>query len=129
MTVEEAFAKAEEQLSHCIYLAETSTKPGIAKINSNKAGWLSCILHYAKKALRDLEERENPKQLTLEEMLNMNAPVWLSCFMLDGSGGYWCICQEGSITCPSGLCYDVRDIPTWKFYRYQPKGNDPCSKS
>lgn len=64
MTVEEAFAKAEEQLSHCIYLSETSTKPGIVKINSNKAGWLAVLLFYAKKGLRDQQE---PKWIPVSE--------------------------------------------------------------
>lgn len=79
-------------------------------------------LNMAIAALQDQEEREYPKQLTIEEMLNMDAPVWVSCFTLDGKHGYWCICREGIITCPSGVCYDVRDIPLWKFYRYQLKG-------
>lgn len=122
MTIEEAIKKAEKQLSQYSYTAETTTYPGIKEINRTNATWLSMILHYAKKALRDQEERENQKQLTIEELLNMDAPVWLSTFVLDGKGGFWCICQKGIIICPSGSCFDVREIPNWKFYRYQPKG-------
>lgn len=66
MTVEEALAKAEEQLSHCIYLSETSTKPGIVKINSNKAKWLSVLLFYAKKGLRYHQE---PKWIPVTKRL------------------------------------------------------------
>ena len=64
MTVEEAFAKAEEHLSRCIYLCETSTNPGIVKINSNKAGWIGCLLFYAKKGFRDQQE---PKWIPTSE--------------------------------------------------------------
>ena len=56
MTVEEAFAKAEARLSICNYLSETSTKPGIVKINSNEAEWLGVLLAYAKIGLRDQGE-------------------------------------------------------------------------
>lgn len=49
MTVEEAFAKAEERLAKCTYLCETSNNPGIVKINSNEAEWLAVILSYARR--------------------------------------------------------------------------------
>lgn len=73
MTVEEAFAKAEEQLSHCIYLCETSTKPGIVKINGNKAEWLCVILFYAKKGLRDQQE---PKWIPAEQPPHFTPNRW-----------------------------------------------------
>lgn len=121
MTVEEALAKAEEQLSHCIYLSETSTKPGIVKINSNKAKWLSVLLFYAKKAIKDQEERENPKRLTIEELKSLNAPVWLSCCTLGSDHGYWCLCDHGIIMCPSGQCYDAYEVQHWELYLHEPK--------
>ena len=87
----------------------------------NKLRTLIDTLKLSLAALQDQEEREHPKQLTIEEMLNMDAPVWVSCYTHDGKNGYWCICQEGTIICPTGICFDVRDIPTWNFYRHQLK--------
>ena len=126
MTNEEAIKKAENQLSQFIYIAETSPHPGIAKINSNKAEWLCRVLHYARKGLRDQEERKNPKRLTVEELTERDDPVWVSCKTLEGTDGYWCLCNKGVIICPSGQCFDVRDIPHWMFYGGRV---ELCSKS
>lgn len=79
----------------------------------------------ALQALQEKEERENPKPLTLEELMERDDPVWVSCKTLEGTDGYWCLCQKGVIICPSGQSYYVRDIPHWKFYR---RRVELCSK-
>ena len=121
MTVEEAFAKAEKRLSSFNYVYEVTTKPGIRKIYGEFSEWLSVILFYAKKAIKDQEERENPKRLTIDELKSINAPVWVSCFTLEGDPGYWCLCRKGIIICPSGQSFDAEEIPNWKFYLHKPK--------
>lgn len=70
----------------------------------------------ALQALREKEERENPKRLTIEELMERVDPVWVSCKTLEGTGGYWCLCDKGVIVCPSGMYFDVRDIPHWMFF-------------
>ena len=72
-------------------------------------------------ALRDQEERENPERLTIEELKERDCPVWCSCNTWDGKNGFWCICNNGYITAPSGRCFAVEEIPQWKFYRYKRK--------
>lgn len=90
-------------------------------MNSNMGSWLSQILYYAKKAVKDQEERENPVRLTIEELKGMDCPVWCSCNTFDGKNGFWCICNNGYITAPSGNCFVAEEIPQWKFYRYKKK--------
>lgn len=75
----------------------------------------------ALKSLCEKKERQNPKRLTIEELKSIDAPVWVSCLTLEGDPGYWCLCQKGSIVCPSGQCFDAADIPHWKFYLHKPK--------
>ena len=125
MTVEEAFAKAEEHLDRCDYLCETSTKPGIVKINANKAEWLRVLLYHARQnqqthpkrlTIEELMEGDDPNRLTVEELMERDDPVWVSCMTLEGTDGYWCLCNKGVIICPSGLSFDVRDIPDWAFF-------------
>ena len=72
-------------------------------------------------ALREQEERENPDRLTIEQMKSMDCPVWVSCKTLEGENGYWCLCKNGVIICPSGRSFDVKEIPHWEFYRYERK--------
>ncbi|EGC8431306.1 hypothetical protein H9185_001185 [Listeria monocytogenes] len=72
-------------------------------------------------ALQDQYSRENSRQLTIEDLKRINAPVWLSCFTLEGDPGYWCLCQKGIIICPSGQSFNAEEIPHWKFYIHKPK--------
>ena len=72
-------------------------------------------------ALREQEERENPKPLTLDELRKMDAPVWCLCKPIEGGNGFWCLCKKGKIITPSGVCYDVKEIPHWVFLRNKPK--------
>ena len=73
-------------------------------------------------ALKEQEERENPKRLTVEELAMMNAPVWCSCKTIEGTDGFWCLCQNGFIISPSGGCFKTKEIPHWELYRFPPKG-------
>lgn len=67
-------------------------------------------------ALQDRFARENTRPLTVEELIERDDPVWVSCKTLEGTDGYWCLCNKGVIICPSGQSFDVRDIPHWMFY-------------
>lgn len=67
-------------------------------------------------------ERENPKPLTLDELRKMDwEPVWCLCKPIDGGNGFWCICKKGTIIPPSGVRFDVKEIPNWVFLRSKPK--------
>ena len=55
--------------------------------------------------------------LTLEELREMDEPVWGACKPIEGGNGYWCLCQHGHIITPAGSIYDVKEIPHWVFYR------------
>lgn len=76
----------------------------------------------ALQALQEKEEREHPKRLTIEELNEMDNPVWVSCKTWDGKDGYWCYCNKGIIICPSRQSFRAEEIPSWKFYRHKPKG-------
>lgn len=56
--------------------------------------------------------------LSIEELKSMKAPVWCQCKTIEGANGYWCLCDNGVIICPSGQSFDVEEIPTWVFLRY-----------
>ena len=43
-------------------------------------------------------------------------PVWCSCRTMDGADGFWCLCDKGIITAPSGQSFSVDEIPDWKLY-------------
>lgn len=58
--------------------------------------------------------------LTLEELRDMCEPVWVSVPGLK-SGGYWCLCKNGTIIPPSCNEFRSSDIPNWVFYRRPPK--------
>ena len=62
--------------------------------------------------------------LTLDELREMDEPVWCSCKPIEGGNGYWCLCKHGCIVTPSGNSYDVGEIPHWVFYRRPPEGDE-----
>ena len=62
--------------------------------------------------------------LTLEELREMDEPVWVACKPIEGGNGYWCLCQHGHIITPEGSIYNVKEIPHWVFYRRPPEGED-----
>ena len=62
--------------------------------------------------------------LTLEQLRQMDGPVWVACKPIEGGNGYWCLCQCGHIITPAGSIFDVKEIPHWVFYRRPPEGEE-----
>lgn len=58
--------------------------------------------------------------LTLEELREMEGPVWVVVYNLP-QGGYYCLCNKGVITAPSGRVFDCGDIPDWTFLLRKPE--------
>lgn len=59
--------------------------------------------------------------LTLDDLREMDAPVWCSCKPIEGGNGYWCLCRYGYITTPGRTFFEVGEIPHWVFYRRPPE--------
>ena len=72
-------------------------------------------------ALREKQERENPKRLTEAELLRLAGPVWCQCKPLEGGTGFWCLCHKGYIIAPSGQTFHIKDIPHWRLFKHKPK--------
>lgn len=70
--------------------------------------------------LRTHPDNQPNEPLTLEELRDMCEPVWVSVPGLK-SGGYWCLCKNGTIIPPSCNEFRSSDIPNWVFYRRPPK--------
>ena len=60
--------------------------------------------------------------LTIEQLMEMDEPVWCACEPIEGGNGYWCLCRHGHITTPAGSFYEVEEIPHWTLYRRPPEG-------
>ena len=60
--------------------------------------------------------------LNIEQLREMDGPVWVACKPIGGGNGYWCLCQRGHIITPAGSIFDVKEIPHWVFYRRPPEG-------
>lgn len=60
--------------------------------------------------------------LSIEQLREMDGPVWVACKPIEGGNGYWCLCQRGHIITPAGSIFDVKEIPHWVFYRRPPEG-------
>ena len=75
--------------------------------------------------MASLAETTPPNEaLTIEELREMDEPVWVACKPIEGGDGYWCLCQHGHIITPAGSIYDVKEIPHWVFYRRPPEGEE-----
>ena len=75
--------------------------------------------------MASLAETPPPNEaLTIEELREMDEPVWVACKPIEGGDGYWCLCQHGHIITPAGSIYDVKEIPHWVFYRRPPEGEE-----
>lgn len=74
-----------------------------------------------RKARERIRELEGSKCLTVDEILGREDPVWVSCKTLEGTDGYWCLCDKGTIICPSGVSFNIKEIPYWPFYSNKPK--------
>ena len=64
--------------------------------------------------------REVNKALTLDELSERNAPVFLPIKDFP-NGGYWCLCENGYIIPPSGHGFMAKDRPNWVFYSQKPE--------
>lgn len=62
--------------------------------------------------------------LSIEQLREMDGPVWVACKPIEGGNGYWCLCQRGHIITPAGSIFDVKEIPHWVFYRRPPEGEE-----
>ena len=71
---------------------------------------------------KEWQSNESNEPLTLEELREMDEPVWAACKPIEGGNGYWCLCQHGHIITPAGSIYNVKEIPHWVFYRRPPEG-------
>ena len=72
-------------------------------------------------ALRQQERfGETNKSLTLDELIERNAPVFLPIKYFP-NGGYWCLCQNGYIIPPSGYGFMAKERPNWVFYSQKPE--------
>ena len=85
---------------------------------------LSALVHRLETELKseilsaaELRARMANEPLTLEQLREMDEPVWVACKPIEGGNGYWCLCQHGHIITPAGSIYDVKEIPHWVFYR------------
>lgn len=68
--------------------------------------------------------RDQPNDpMTMKQLYEMDEPVWVECGAtpFTPNGGYYCLCQFGKITTPSGSQFDIEEIPHWKFYRRKPE--------
>lgn len=88
--------------------------------NEVMGGVLFNTAQEAADALPTLPQPSN-EALTLEELREMDEPVWCSCKPIEGGNGYWCLCRYGKIVTPSGNIFDVDKIPHWMFYRRPPE--------
>ena len=72
-------------------------------------------------ALRKQEHfREVNKALTLDELSERNAPVFLPIKDFPNCG-YWCLCENGYIIPPSGHGFMAKEKPNWVFYSQKPE--------
>ena len=82
---------------------------------------LSHRLDMAISALRQQERfDETNKALTLDELSERNAPVFLPIKDFP-NGGYWCLCENGYIIPPSGHGFMAKERPNWVFYSQKPE--------
>ena len=76
-----------------------------------------------RKAVQNMPTLTPPNEpLTLDELREMDGPVWVAHKPIEGGNGYWCLCQRGHIITPAGSIFDVKEIPHWVFYRRPPEG-------
>lgn len=62
--------------------------------------------------------------LTIEQLREMEDPVWCVCKTAEGFEGFWCLCNHGYILTPARQIFDVKEIPHWVFYRRPPEGEE-----
>ena len=62
--------------------------------------------------------------MTIEQLREMEDPVWCVCKTVEGFEGFWCLCNHGYILTPARQIFDVKEIPHWVFYRRPPEGEE-----
>lgn len=87
---------------------------------SKTASWLLDQVLHDIQAMPTLTPPNEP--LSIEQLREMDGPVWVACKPIEGGNGYWCLCQRGHIITPAGNIFDVKEIPHWVFYRRPPEG-------
>ena len=127
MTDQEAIDKAQRELDLSVYLAEVGSNAGMISIHRNRSAWLAPVLRLARIALREQEERENPKPLTIEELKQVDiCPVYVVPLDHDYRHyGGWCVFYGGPATAaiPGVDHWDWELVDygeTWIAYRHKP---------
>ena len=80
-------------------------------------------LQMAISALRQQEVTKKVEPLTMDELSERNAPVFLPIKDFP-NGGYWCLCENGYIIPPSGHGFMAKERPNWVFYSQKPEEDD-----
>lgn len=86
--------------------------------------FIHSVLEENKRLKSELEALQVPNApITLEELREMDEPVWVECgkSLFTPNGGYYCLCQNGTITTPAGAQFNIEEIPKWVFYRRKPE--------
>ena len=76
---------------------------------SKTASWLLDQVLHDIQAMPTLTPPNEP--LSIEQLREMDGPVWVACKPIEGGNGYWCLCQRGHIITPAGSIFDVKEIP------------------
>ena len=87
---------------------------------SKTATWLLDQVLHDIQAMPTLTPPNEP--LTIEQLREMEDPVWCVCKTVEGFEGFWCLCDHGYILTPARQIFDVKEIPHWVFYRRPPEG-------
>lgn len=99
-----------------------SISPFVSKEKHNGA---VDMLREVEREVKEMPTLTPPNEpLTLDDLREIDAPVWCSCKTIEGGNGYWCLCQRGHIITPAGSIFDVKEIPHWVFYRRPPEGEE-----
>ena len=86
---------------------------------------IDALMDAGKAVLQEVSTLTPPNEpLTLDELRQMDEPVWVACKLIEGGNGYWCLCRYGYITTPGGAFFEVGEIPHWIFYRRPPEGEE-----
>lgn len=83
-------------------------------------GFAEWLAEYLAEHLPTLTPPNDP--LSIEQLREMDAPVYCACKPIEGGDGYWCLCRHGHIITPGGTFFEVGEISHWVFYRRPPEG-------
>ena len=121
MTREKAIALIECSANELRETLKETTMPSSA---SEQLQMYIDAYEMAISALRQEEHfREVNKALTLDELSERNAPVFLPIKDFP-NGGYWCLCENGYIVPPSGHGFMAKERQNWVFYSQKPEEDD-----